>query len=129
VPEEKRRTFAFFQPLTPEQVKLVEAMVKALPRTPTVRERDRQPGSVHGCDPKLPHFSFNLVEPICNGEEAERRDIARDATSRAKDKMSYEFDKLEREKDDVGRATRGSGSSRPRKGLSCGPILPCIFVS
>ncbi|HKD40923.1 MAG TPA: hypothetical protein VKB87_11630 [Myxococcaceae bacterium] len=31
MPEEKRRTFAFFQPLTPEQVKLVEAMVKALP--------------------------------------------------------------------------------------------------
>ena len=29
--------------------------------------------------------------------------------------MSYEFDKLEREKDDVGRATRGSGSSRPRR--------------
>jgi len=37
-------------------VKLVEAMVKALLED---WERDGQAGSVHCCDPKLPHFSFN----------------------------------------------------------------------
>lgn len=42
-----------------------------------------------------------LVQAICDAEEDDRRSVAREAAERARDKVTYEFDKLKREKDDA----------------------------
>ena len=43
----------------------------------------------------------SLVTAICDAEEDDRRSVAREAAGRARDKVGYEFDKLEREKNDA----------------------------
>lgn len=42
-----------------------------------------------------------LVQAICDAEEDDRRSVAREAGERARDKVTYEFEKLEREKNDA----------------------------
>lgn len=42
-----------------------------------------------------------LVQAICDAEEDDRRSVARDAASRARDKVRYDYDKLENEKKDA----------------------------